>query len=310
MAKWSGNDYSDVDIESLFLKEGIDFRSSGKNISAGWIGVNCPFCGELNNHCGVNLDSKRYSCWVCSQSGTIVKLIGVLLKINYGQANRIIDDYRGFHYEMPIRELSPEVIMPSHLTNLSSIGKTYLENRGFDANEIVKKYQVQETNMFSYLKVKNQNWDFRWRIIIPIIMDREIVTYTGRDFTQKQDPRYRNAPIEAGTILTSECVYNIDSVIDRALIVEGPTDVWKMGNETIATLGVKFSHAQINRILKKNLKSCAILFDSGAEGAAKLLANALGPYIPNLKVYILDGTDPGSLDSNEAHKMKYDLLGA
>lgn len=309
MGKWSGNDYSDVDVESLFLSEGVDFKSSGKNISAGWIGVDCPFCGESNYHCGVNLDSKRYSCWVCSQSGTIVKLIGVLLKINYGQSNRIIDDYRGFHYEMPVRELSEEVVMPSHIHPLSDVGRRYLFVRGFNALEIAEKYHLQETSMFSYLKVKEQVWDFRWRIIIPIIMDREIVTYTGRDFTQKQDPRYRNAPIEAGTILTSECVYNIDSVTDRALILEGPTDVWKMGNESIATLGVKFSHAQINRILKKNLKKCVILFDSGAEGAAKLLADALGPYIPDLSVFIVDGADPGSMDINEAHKLKYDLLG-
>lgn len=310
MARWSGNDYSDVDVESLFIKEGIDYRSGGKNISAGWLGVNCPFCGEQNNHCGVNLDSKRYSCWVCSQSGTIVKLVGVLLRIDYGKANRIIDDYRGFHYEAPVRELSPEVIMPSNLSKLSDIGRRYLKVRGFNSLETADKYQLQETGMFSYLKVKEQSWDFRWRIIIPIIMDREIVTYTGRDFTNKQDPRYRNAPIEAGTILTSECVYNIDTVTDRALILEGPTDVWKMGNETIATLGVKFSHAQINRILKKNLKKCVILFDSGAEESARLLADALNPYIENLGVFIMeDGNDPGSLDFNAAHKLKYDLLG-
>ncbi len=162
--------------------------------------------------------------------------------------------------------------------------------------------------MYSYLKVNDMSWDFRWRIIIPIIMDREIVTYTGRDFTNNQDPRYRNAPIEAGTILTSECVYNLDSVTDRALIVEGPTDVWKLGEEAIATLGVKFSHAQINRILKKKLKKVVILFDSGAEGAARLLADALNPYIEDLKVYIVNDLDPGSMDYIEAHKMKYDLL--
>jgi len=139
-------------------------------------------------------------------------------------------------------------------------------------------------------------------------MDREIVTYTGRDFTNDQDPRYRNAPIEAGTILTSECVYNIDSITDRALIVEGATDVWKLGDEAIATLGVKFSHSQINRILKKNLKKAVILFDSGAEAAAKILANAINPYIEDLKVFIVEDMDPGSMNYIEAHKLKYDLL--
>lgn len=308
MSKWTANDYSDVDVLSLFDAEAIDYKSQGKNISAGWIGVSCPFCGEQNYHCGVNLDSKRYSCWVCSQTGTLVKIIGVLLKLTYGQANSVIDEFRGFHYEAPVRELSEEVIMPSHLSDLTKIGKKYLTDRGFNAMEIAEKYHLQESNMFSKLTVKDNIWDFRWRIIIPIIMDREIITYTGRDFTNQQDPRYRNAPIEAGTMLTSECLYNIDTVDDKILLVEGPTDVWKLGGEAVATLGVKFSHAQINRILKKNLKKVVILFDSGAEGAATLLAEALNPYVLDLKVFIVDGEDPGSMDINKAHKLKYDLL--
>jgi DNA primase len=308
MAKWSGNDYSDVDVQSLFTSEGIDFRTSGKNISAGWIGTNCPFCGEQSAHCGVNLDTKRYSSWVCSQTGTLAKLVAVLLKETYGGANKIIDGYRGFHYDAPVRELSEEVIMPSNLTDLTKLGKRYLEKRGFPIDHIVNKYRLQESGMNSYLEVNDQKLDFRWRIIIPIIMDREIVTYTARDFIGERDPRYRNAPIEAGTILTSECVYNIDTLTDRALIVEGPTDVWKLGDESIATLGVKFSHKQINRIIKKKLKKAVILFDTGAESAARLLANVLNPYIPDLQVFIVEDQDPGSMNINEAHKLKYDLL--
>ena len=308
MSKWAGTDYSDVDVESLFQKEGIAYRTSGKNISAGWVGINCPFCGEQNNHCGVNLDTKRYSCWVCAKSGTLVKLVGVLLKATYGEANKIINDYRGFYYDAPVRELSDKIILPSKLSKLTDIGINYLENRGFDALAMEEKYRLQESGSFSYLKVKEQSWDFRWRIIIPIIMDREIVTYTGRDWTNKQDPRYRNAPIEAGTKLTSECVYNLDSVQDKALIVEGPTDVWKLGDEAIATLGVKFSHAQVNTILKKNLRKIVILFDAGAEDSARILADALNPYVLDLKVFIVQDMDPGSMNINEAHKLKYDLL--
>lgn len=308
MAKWKGTDYSDVDVQSLFTEESIDFKTGGKNVSAGWIGVNCPFCGDQSNHCGVNLDTKRYSCWICSESGTIAKLLGVLLKTTYSEANKIINQYRGFHYEAPIRELSPEVIMPNHLTDLTKFGKRYLKKRGFDPKYLVERYGIKESGMLSELKVGNMTWDFRYRIIIPMIMNREIVSYTGRDWTGQQDPRYRNAPLEAGTIPTSECVYNLDTVTDRALIVEGPTDVWKLGPESIATLGVKFSHAQINVILKKKLKKVVLLFDSGAEQQVQLLANTIGPYIDDLKIFIVEDQDPGSMDLIEAHKLKFDLL--
>lgn len=308
MSRWAGNDYSDVDIQSLFTTEGIDYRTAGKNISRGWVGVNCPFCGEQNNHCGVNLDTKRYSCWVCSQSGTLVKLVAVYLNLDYKQANIIIDDYRGFRYDAPVRELSEQIILPTHITSLTKQGRKYLFERGFDPDYIIDKYKVRESNLFSRIVKGEVSWDFKCRIYIPIIMDREIKTYTGRDWTGKQDPRYRNAPLEVSTMETSECVYNIDTVVDRALIVEGPTDVWKLGDEAIATLGVKFSHAQINRILKKNLKKAVILFDSSAEQAASLLADTLCPFIQDLSVYTLKDQDPGSMSFVDAHKLKYDLL--
>lgn len=310
MAKWEGSDYSDIDVQTMFLDENIPFRTRGKNISAGWIGVNCPFCGEQNNHCGVNLDSKRYSCWVCSETGTILKLIAVILNITYAEAHRVLDNYRGFYYEAPVRELSDKVIYPSNMTELSDYGLDYLESRGFDPFFIEEQYRLKETRGNSVLKIKDMEWRFKCRIIIPIIMNREVVSYTGRDWTGKQDPRYQNAPLEAGIIPMTECVYNIDSIKDRALIVEGATDVWKLGPGSMATLGVKFSHEQIRRIVNLNLKKAAILFDAGAMAQAKLLAEALGPFIPDLKAYFMeDDLDPGKLDSLEARKLRMDLIG-
>jgi len=302
-------DFYDVDVESLFMDEGIDFRTEGKNISAGWLGVCCPFCGEQNHHLGVNLETKRYSCWVCSETGTLLKLIGVVCRTTYGQSHRVIDKYRGFHYEAQVRELSDAVIYPNHMHELSSKGHNYLTDRGFDSKEIEKKYHLQETTNMSKLIIGDDKFNFRHRIIIPIIMDREIVTYTGRDWTGKQDPRYKNAPLEAGTLATAECLYNLDSVVnDRMLIVEGPTDVWKLGDEAVATLGVKFSNSQVNRIVKKNLKKVVILFDENAEQAGCLLYDALYPFIDDIQVHIITDKDPGSLSSIEAHKLKWELL--
>ena len=310
MAKWQGTDYDDVDIESLLNSEGIPYKSSGKNISAGWIGVNCPFCGEQSYHCGINLDSKRYSCWVCTQAGTLAKYVGVAVNCGYREANLIISDFRGFHYTAPVRSLSSNVVFPTRMTPLSCRGKKYLEKRGFNPEFLEEVYRLKETQNDSELVIEGMKWKFKNRIIIPFIVNREIVSYTGRDWTGRSDPRYQNAPLEAGTVLTSECLYNIDSIKDRALIVEGATDVWKLGKESIATLGVKFSHAQINSIVRKNLKKVVILFDSGATAQSILLAEALGPYIEDISVYSMtNGMDPGSLDFIEAHKLKMDLLG-
>lgn len=301
-------DYSDVDAKSLFIAEGIPFKEGGKNVSAGWVGVCCPFCGEQNFHLGVNLETKRYSCWVCTETGTLLKLVSVILGIPYSKAHDVLKPFRGHRYEAPIRELAPEIIYPTNVRALSSKGHEYLRKRGFDSEELEKKYHLQETNVLSELRLPDHTQPFKCRIIIPIIMDREIVSYTGRDWTGKQDPRYQNAPLEASTLHTSECLYNLDTVRDRALIVEGPADVWKLGDETIGTLGVKFSHGQINRIIQKNLKRAVILFDDGAEAAAKSLYYTLAPFITDLKVYTTIDIDPGEMNPIEAKKLKYDLL--
>jgi len=61
-----------IDIISLFENNDIEFYSSGKNNSRGWVELNCPFCGnDPSFHLGVNLSSGIFHCWICGAKGGI-----------------------------------------------------------------------------------------------------------------------------------------------------------------------------------------------------------------------------------------------
>lgn len=307
--KTTGN-YSDVDLEGFLDHHGINYRTSGKNIGSEWMGICCPFCGESGYHCGIHLDHKLFSCWVCAESGTFLRLITCLLNCSWKEALTALDPFRGHFVERKPLELAKEVIFPTRMTKLTRSGRKYLSNRGFDPDELIEKYNLMETGMLSKLEIDNKSWDFKNRIIIPIIMDNQIISYTARDWTDVSSTRYKNAPTEAGTFPMTECLYNLDNARGRSVIlVEGPTDVWRMGDFCIGMMGVKFSTEQIQRLVEWRFEKIVILFDKDAEKTARKLASTLRPFIEDISVFTLQDGDPGSLSIEEVTKLKFQLLG-
>jgi len=309
MKKHKAGDYSDVDIEAFLDFHNIEYRTSGKNVGQDWISINCPFCGENRYHGGINLNSKVFSCWVCSESVTCLGLVASLLSCDWKEAKKALSPFGGNFQEIREQVFAEEVIYPTRLTDVTTNGKQYLTSRGFDPNEIIKKYNLKETGILSKLKIENKSWDFRNRIVIPIIMDRQIISYTARDWTDKSATRYKNAPSEAGILPMAECLYNIDNAKQKVILVEGPSDVWRMRGNSVATMGVKTTSEQIQRIISKKFKKLVILFDEGASKPAIKLATILNPFIDEIAVLTLTGSDPGSLTIEEATKLRFQLIG-
>ena len=55
------------DIIAYLENRNIPYKSCGKNVSEGWIGIHCPFpfCSDPSTHLGINLSSKAVNCWIC-----------------------------------------------------------------------------------------------------------------------------------------------------------------------------------------------------------------------------------------------------
>lgn len=297
------------DVKDYLNSINVGFNERGKNIGIGWIGLEeCPFCGVQGNHFGVNLKSKVFSCWGCGEKGGPVKLVQMLSGCTYSKAAQIVGSTETDE-EVEDRHTGNTVILPSNLGPLQENAKSYLLQRNYAPNQMILNHQIQECGSLSYLKHENFSSDFRWRIFIPIVMRRKLVSYTCRDYSRKRDPRYKHPILEACIIPASSTIYNMDTVKrKRALILEGPTDVWRMGDEAISLQGIEVSRKQIRFIAEMNLEKVVVLFDAGKEKAAETLAETLVGVVKKVQVASLPFGDPGELNPGDAIKFKQQLL--
>ena len=310
MTKKTYKDWSSIDLIGILNLYDISYSDSGKNIGTGYFGIEtCPFCEAPGNHFGVRTDSNVGTCFVCGETASAPRIVKEITQEPWKKVYDILKEFSDDDRYIPSTP-SPgdDVIFPDGVDKLHRAAYGYLFDRRYAPWELIKQYKIQSTRS-SYLEIGDSKWDFSNRIIIPISMERCLVAYTGRTFVD-HDVRYMNSPTEACIVPPASCLYNIDTVKDKAIFVEGVTDVWRMGKETVGMMGVKFTKSQIAYIGSKNIKEAYIMFDIGAEEQAQKLAIALSSVIDKVQIITLETLgDPGDLPAEDALKIKYDLLG-
>jgi len=290
------------DIIAYLQDRGITHSLSGENVSSGWVGVNCPFCEDQLNHLGINLSSKLFSCWKCGAKGSVVKYIQRVENCSWAEAYNILRKYidRFYSFTTPPKEIRTTEIhtyIKKFGSELPDAHRNYLIKRNFDPDYIAKKYNLLAAHMVG---------DFRYRIIAPIYMNFELVSFVGRDITGQGDPRYKNCPDSISTIPVKSCLYNIDSSRKNSVIVvEGITDVWRMGDDTVGLFGVQYTIHQI-RLLSK-FQRVFVMLDSEALDVANKLASDLSSVVKEVEVLQLSEGDPAELPPTEVAKLKYEL---
>ena len=297
-----------IDILNLFIDNSVKHWLKGKNCTEGWVNVQCPLprCGDSSNHLGINLSSGGYHCWHCGSSGTIYDILPTILGCNQRQANKIIHEYET-EYEthrkkQPRRSSAFRDIIPHESTDtLPDMHRRYLISRRFSPELIKLKYKIRACNILG---------KFKFRIIIPVIQNGVIVQFTGLGVAD-QEPHYKHCPNELALADMKSCLYNIDTVKDTALIVEGALDAWRIGDGAVATFGTTFTDAQVN-ILAKRVDRAFVLFDSVAKdprapAMAEKLANQLSAHIPQVEVLYLEEGDPCDMTDTEVQSLRKEI---
>lgn len=300
-------DIRNFDIVGYLKTKGIPFYTEGKNVSPGWIGIKCLWCGDKSNHLGINLKSKIIKCWKCKHKGSVLNLVQKLELCSWSEAEKIAENY--FEYYIPEApssfkpKIKPEDVIPKEvLKDPLEIHTNYLKSRNFNPSEIIREYKILFTHHRGRLK---------FRIVIPIIMDHLVVGYTARDVTEKAELRYISSGKDEYLVDPDSVFYNIDTVSDAAIVVEGCTDVWRMGPGACATLGTEFNNHHIFALLQKGVKRVFWLYDSESEAQAlaEKGANMLSVVVPHVEKICLEEGDPGSLSPEEAMYLKRQLVG-
>ena len=289
------------DSISYFRMKGIRVYTSGKNVSPGWIGLRCLFCSDRSNHLGINIKSGKYRCWKCHRKGHVRFLIQKLEGCGEGKAKRILAEYEDPIFGKNIEDIpytTPDKVLPKEATkDIWDMHRNYLEHRNFNPDTLIRKYDLYCTH---------NTGEYKFRIIAPVIMAESMVCFTARDVTGGAELRYKSSPTSGYVIDPNRVLYNVDSVYDTAVIMEGITDVWRVGDPGVALLNKEFNHKHLQLLLTKGVKRCFFVYDAETEAqklALEAAAMASG-VIPVVEQVDLAEGDPGSLSPEDAARLR------
>ena len=279
----------------------------------GWSNVNCPFCrNPVDKHFNGGFSNKgsAYNCWRCGKHYWL-EALSLILKMSPFEAKKVAFSYSTFvaNKDKPITNVK-NIMLPGSET-LTQYEQKYLMDRHYNVPYLQKKYGIRGGGIAG---------DWSYRIIIPIFYEGKLVSWTGRSILDRKTidelkiPRYKNLEIEQSVINPKHILFNIDNARnDYVILVEGPFDVLRMGDDTVCSLGTSITPEQ-KLLLSKRYKKVFIAFDN--EVSAQMKAKTLGMDLNTvgLDVEIVNickdynKNDPGELTTKEVNNIKKELL--
>jgi DNA primase len=292
-----------INILKLYQDFSIPIFTTGKNVSSGWINTTCPFCEDKSNHLGYNPKKGIFCCWKCG-SHPLEYTVAALISQNIYEVKELLKQYQS---KRPIKQIDKKLIMgtdkiklPGNPLNKINHARAwnYLIGRGFfDPTDTINTYNLYCTGPVG---------EYNFRIIAPIYFDKNLVSYQGRDYTNKAYLRYKTCPKTEEIREFKHCLYGIDlAMSDTVVIVEGIVDKWKLGIGAVVTFGIGFTWAQV-KLLMERYERHIIMYDKNADKQAYKLANALSGTSKETIIACLDDyKDPGELKIEQAKEIMW-----
>jgi len=307
-----------MDITQLYQDYSVDFLTEGhRHCSEGWVNTACPFCsGNPGYHLGFNLDDNYYMCYRCGWH-PVSKTIAELLHVSETEAETIIKGYGLLvpkHRTEPVKKIRVKSFrLPSNTRPLEANHKKYLEGRGFDPDYLEKEWNLLGTGPTSNLDTGSGRdkkiLNYRFRIIIPFIWNDQQVSFDSRDITNKHMSKYMACPKDRELISHKSILYGKQECWkETGILVEGPTDVWRMGTRSFAVSGIKYTPRQL-RLVAKFFRRVAVCFDDDPQAiiqATKIVAELKFRGVDAFRVDI-EG-DPGSMKQEDANYLVKQLI--
>jgi len=298
-----------MELTEFFDEYDIKYWDRGKNVSQGWVNIQCPFCDDRSNHCGIRPKDLRVHCWKCGGKN-FVKLVQRLVEeATPSEARRIAmsveSDGRTIQtstdrLRIQDRELWQHnlVKVPKEATkHFPRLHREYLKMRNFKPFQLARKYK---------LRAIYNSGNYAFRIFIPIYVGGVLRSFTTRDVTGYGEPPYLHAMPKDALIKAKQLIYNVDNISPKreAVLVEGVFDVWRLGDNAISSLGTKLSGEQYIELNKLKLKKLYILFDNDRAGKInrKKVAEDVAPLVKRVEIVTVPEmkSDPGELANADA----------
>ena len=286
----------------------IPYKTSGKNVSRGWIEISCPFCDDPSTHLGINLDSKLFHCWICSSKGGPAKLIRALTKCSWEQAKNTVEKYVDWsQVDFTDSDLAPKKLKlpiefnPITPNTIPELVKNYLQDRNFDPEELTRRFNLYYPGPIGTYKL---------RLIIPITYRNRLVNFCGRDVTGKASSRWHNCPNTDAEIPLNSLLYGIEEILEgeSVILVEGIFDQWRLGYGAVATFGTKVTSEQALLLQRKKPSKIFLVGDSDVtQEMYENIARKLW-FSEVEAIYLNSDGDPADLSPTEAQYLMRQLL--
>ena len=297
-----------MNFEKLFTDYKINYNS---RVNRGWTNVTCPFCDDKTFNGGFNNAGDYFHCWKCG-GHDFKQALARTVNIPFNEVNTLIEQYAGRNSVLNAlnkkQAKATKLILPTN--TFTQAERKYLKQRNFSPKLLHQKYKIVGGGITGVWK---------YRIIIPLILNGKIVSWTGRSILSKQQqkelkiPRYKNLSIEQSVIDPKSILYNLDNCEKKVgVLTKGAFDVMRLGDGFFCSFGTELTQAQIMEI-KNRFSKVFIMFDNEVEAQSKARKFGLQIASMGVDVEIVDAygdfnkNDGGELTESEVQIIRKEL---
>lgn len=295
-----------------FVKLFTDYKIEYNNrVNRGWTNVTCPFCDDKTFNGGFNDTGNYFHCWKCG-GHNFEQALSLVTSVPKNQIKDLIQQYTGRNSLLSQlnkkQAKAKKIELPT--TGFTQAEREYLLARNFSPRFLHEKYKVAGGGITGAWK---------YRIIIPLILEGKIVSWTARSILSKKQqeeqkiPRYKNLSIEQSVIDPKSILYNLDNCNEKiGVLTEGAFDVMRLGDGFFCSFGTELTQSQI-MLIKQRFEKIFIMFDN--EQPAQKKAKKFGLQIASIgvDVEVVDAygdfgkNDGGELTDNEVQIIRKEL---
>lgn len=297
-----------MNFVKLFNDYNVEYDT---RVNKGWTNVTCPFCDDKTFNGGFNNAGDYYHCWKCG-GHNFKQALARTVNILFNEVDTLIEQYAGRNSVLNAlnkkQAKATKLILPTD--TFTPAERKYLKERNFSPKLLHEKYKIVGGGITG-------SW--KYRIIIPLVLNGKIVSWTGRSILSKNKiqelkiPRYKNLSIEQSVINPKDILYNLDNCKDKiAVLTEGAFDVIRLGDGFFCSFGTELTQSQIS-IIKQRFDKVFVMFDNEKEAQVKARKFGLQIASIGVEVEIVDAysefnkNDGGELNAEEVAVIRKEL---
>ena len=282
-------------IISILTKYEIPFvedPSESSNTGIKCIGIQCPFCDDSSDHCGIFRDAKGFYCRKCGRQGSFSYLLSVLVhkpqdiirkeleqsSISFEiEAEQQIKDIFRESEKVPTRQRRGSIHLPKFFESVEKVNSLLLESY-LNRRNIVKQILIDHKCGIC------QAGEYMNRLIVPVYFEGIMIGFQAADLTGKSELKYK-ADTKDSEIKNYFYRWDLlDPSLNYIVVVEGIVDAWRLLGNTVASFGTALSAAQKKLLIKRRPKQLILCMDGDAYLDALESSQYFTPFIDEVHV--------------------------